>query len=280
MRAFLCLSSSLKPTCSAKARFDIWSTHPYTSGGPTHHAYLHDDVSLGDLGKMRSVLDAAVRAGHISGGRPGFWVTEFSWDSAPPDPSGVPQSLLRRCGAGGALHDVGERGQSRHLVRYQDEPLTTSSYQSCGSYTRGSRARPAGRSRSSKGSAFRSSPYPVTTACTSGAGRLRVWLVWSRSSRGRAPPGGDWARFARQPAGSSSGRSARPPARAVFALCSPQPGEEPALLADIRFRRRVLQPVRLDDAPRVGLKTNRGRGGASTVRSRFDPPQRRSSSTA
>ena len=45
--------------------FDIWSHHPYTSGGPTHEACRPDDVSLGDLPEMRAVLDAAVRAGHV-----------------------------------------------------------------------------------------------------------------------------------------------------------------------------------------------------------------------
>ena len=53
MRELLCLSRTLRPTCSARVRFDIWSHHPYTSGGPTHEALLPDDVSLGDLPEMR-----------------------------------------------------------------------------------------------------------------------------------------------------------------------------------------------------------------------------------
>ena len=175
MRAFLCLSSSLKPTCAAKARFDIWSTHPYTSGGPTHHAFLPDDVSLGDLGKMRSVLDAAVRAGHISGGTPGFWVTEFSWDSAPPDPSGVPQSLLRRW-VPEALYTMWANGVS--LVTWfgiQDEPLTTSFYQS-GLYTRGLHGA-AGR----KKSFFQGFRFPVVALP-----RDHGVYVWGRTPAGVA----------------------------------------------------------------------------------------------
>ena len=157
----------------------------------THHAYLHDDVSLGDLGKMRSVLDAAVRAGHISGGTPGFWVTEFSWDSAPPDPSGVPQSLLRRW-VPEALYTMWANGVS--LVTWfgiQDEPLTTSYYQS-GLYTRGSHDA-AGR----KKSFFQGFRFPVVALP-----RDHGVYVWGRTpagvagvvavSRGRAPPGGDW----------------------------------------------------------------------------------------
>ena len=83
MRKLLCLSKTLQPTCRARTQFDIWSTHPYTSGGPTHDAVKADDVSLGDIPEMRAVLYAAVRVHHVaSTKRPRFWVTEFSWDSS------------------------------------------------------------------------------------------------------------------------------------------------------------------------------------------------------
>jgi hypothetical protein len=97
MRALLCLSPSLKPTCSDKTSFDVWATHPYTSGNPLHHAVLPNDVSLGDLPKMRRVLNAAIKAHHITSQHAiQFWVTEFSWDSSPPDPCSPPLSLLTR----------------------------------------------------------------------------------------------------------------------------------------------------------------------------------------
>jgi hypothetical protein len=97
MREFLCLRADLTPKCSNEARFDVWSHHPYTGGGPTHHATLPDDVSLGDLPEMKAVLDAGAAAGNIdSDGAVRFWVTEFSWDSFPPDPLGVPMPLLTR----------------------------------------------------------------------------------------------------------------------------------------------------------------------------------------
>ena len=95
MRALLCVSKDLRPTCDDGTSFDVWATHPYTSGGPLHHAVLENDVSLGDLPEMRQTLDAAVKAGHVDSRMPvQFWVTEFSWDSKPPDPCGVPLSLL------------------------------------------------------------------------------------------------------------------------------------------------------------------------------------------
>jgi hypothetical protein len=91
MRQMLCMSKKLKPTCSARSQFDVWAHHPYTSGGPNHHAFHPDDVSIGDLPEMKRLLDAAVRAGHVESRRKvGFWVTEFGWDTKPPDPNGVP----------------------------------------------------------------------------------------------------------------------------------------------------------------------------------------------
>ncbi len=138
MRSLLCLSASLKPTCADPVKFDIWAAHPYTSGGPTHHAVLPNDVSLGDLPKVQQTLAAAVRAGHVrSRGPVGLWVTEFSWDTNPPDPKGVPAMLARRWVAEG-LYRMWTNGVS--LVTWlmlRDDPLSSSFLQS-GLYYQGS----------------------------------------------------------------------------------------------------------------------------------------------
>ncbi len=87
MRSLLCLSSGKHPhsTCSSPVRFDVWSHHPYTHGGPFERAKIRDDVELGDLPKMRALLQAGVRLHHIvSTQRVQFWVTEFGWDTSPP----------------------------------------------------------------------------------------------------------------------------------------------------------------------------------------------------
>ena len=84
----------MRSVLKAKVSFDIWSHHPYTSGGPNHHAELAGDASLGDLPEMRRVLVAARKAGRIRSTR--FWVTEFGWDSKPPDPGGVPLATHAR----------------------------------------------------------------------------------------------------------------------------------------------------------------------------------------
>jgi hypothetical protein len=102
MRGVLCVAKGHRPrsACKSKASFDVWSHHPYTSGGPTHHAPNPDDVEIGELGRMHRVLRAARRLHHIRPNRmPGFWVTEFSWDTKPPDPGGVSLKLHARWAA-------------------------------------------------------------------------------------------------------------------------------------------------------------------------------------
>jgi hypothetical protein len=114
MRALLCMTARNRPQpgCTSRVRFDIWSHHPYTEGGPSHHAELPDNVSLGDLPEMRRLLLAAARAGHIvSPRRPRFWVTEFSWDTNPPDPRAVPVALHARWTAE-ALYRMWRQGVS------------------------------------------------------------------------------------------------------------------------------------------------------------------------
>jgi hypothetical protein len=99
MRSLLCLSKGSHPhaTCHNKIQFDVWSHHPYTFGGPFAHAKLPDDVSLGDLPKMRALLKAGVRLHHISSTHSvQFWVTELSWDSKPPRKGAAPLALAAR----------------------------------------------------------------------------------------------------------------------------------------------------------------------------------------
>jgi hypothetical protein len=133
MRQLLCLSagSTPRPTCDAKVKFDVWAHHPYTIGGPTDHAHLPDDVSLGDLQKMQRLLDAAAAAGHIvSRGPVRFWVTEFSWNTNPPARHAVPVALHARWTAE-ALYRMWNSGIS--LVVWfllRDDPTVGSPYKS------------------------------------------------------------------------------------------------------------------------------------------------------
>ena len=139
MRQMLCLSDDPKPkpTCNAKSQFDVWAHHPYTYGGPTHHANDPNDVSLGDLGEMRILLDAAVAAGHVqSRQKVGFWVTEFSYDSKPADPKGLDPALHARW-VSEALYRMWQNGVS--VVTWfllRDQPFPQEMFQS-GLYYRG-----------------------------------------------------------------------------------------------------------------------------------------------
>ena len=114
MRSLLCLSKGSHPhsTCPAQIRFDVWSHHPYTYGGPFGRAKLVDDVELGDLPKMRALLSAGVRLHHVVSTQPvQFWVTEFGWNTKPPRTRGVSLGLATRWTAE-SLHQMWLSGVS------------------------------------------------------------------------------------------------------------------------------------------------------------------------
>jgi hypothetical protein len=99
MRQLLCMSKELVPkaNCGPPVAFDIWSHHPYTEGSPTRAGGSPDNVSLSGLRRMADLLTAAAAFGRVQSSVPlNFWVTEWGWDSNPPDPDGVPEALHAR----------------------------------------------------------------------------------------------------------------------------------------------------------------------------------------
>jgi hypothetical protein len=178
MRDLLCLSEALKtvPNCGPPLAADVWSHHPYTSGGPTHRASNRDAISLGDLRKMKRLLDAAVKQKRFaSSRRVVFWATEFGWDTSPSDPKGVPLKLHARW-VSEALFRMWEAGVS--LVTWYrlrdgppDGPVQSGLWFRCA----GGVACDTPKSNSLK--AFR---FPFV-AFRAGRGRVRVW--------GRTPEG-------------------------------------------------------------------------------------------
>ena len=139
MRLMLCLSEGAhpRPTCHKRVHFDVWAHHPYTTGDAQHHAVNPDDVSLGDLPKMKALLDAGVSTGRVvSSKRVRFWVTEFSWDTKPPDPGGVPVRLQARW-TSEALYRMWSTGIDLVVwLQLRDEPYPQSPNQG-GLYYRG-----------------------------------------------------------------------------------------------------------------------------------------------
>jgi hypothetical protein len=99
VRSLLCLrGQALKAVrCPDPARFDVLAHHPYSVGGPTRTALNLDDVCVPDLFKLTRPLRRAERTGRALGARRHrVWVTEMGWDSAPPDPDGVPAAQHAR----------------------------------------------------------------------------------------------------------------------------------------------------------------------------------------
>jgi hypothetical protein len=132
MRTFLCLSKGAHPhsTCSTKVHFDAWSHHPYTFGGPFGKATRTDDVSLGDLPKMRALLKAAVRLHHVVSSHPvQYWVTEFGWDTNPPRKHAVPLALEARW-TSEALYQMWHSGVSLATWFLLQDQASPSPYQS------------------------------------------------------------------------------------------------------------------------------------------------------
>jgi hypothetical protein len=102
-RRALCMTGNFKRPrpkagCHFKVKADVWAVHPYTTGGPTHQPSKPDNMSVVALPRMQKLLTAANRAKRLvsSTGKTQLWVTEFSWDSKPPDPGGVPSNLQTR----------------------------------------------------------------------------------------------------------------------------------------------------------------------------------------
>jgi hypothetical protein len=102
-RDLLCMKAGKKPkpqpgNCGGGVQFDIFDIHPYTTGGPTHEGGP-TDVQLGDIDRLQVILKAANKAKRIvksAGGPVPVWITEFSWDTSPPDPKGLPMKIASR----------------------------------------------------------------------------------------------------------------------------------------------------------------------------------------
>ncbi|MDX6477057.1 MAG: hypothetical protein QOH95_2568 [Gaiellaceae bacterium] len=178
MRELLCMSAGAHPhpTCSTRTVFDAWSHHPYTSGNATHQASNPNDASLGDLPEMRTLLDAAYKAGHIvSPGRPGFWVTEYSWDTKPPDPGGVPLALHARW-VSESLYRMWQAGVDVAIwLQLVDEPFPASPLQA-GLYSRGAGGQLTDRPKP----ALKSFTFPFVAYTRPGGA-----YVWGRTPWGK-----------------------------------------------------------------------------------------------
>jgi hypothetical protein len=129
-RQLLCMSGGRHPhktksKCEGGVHFDIFDIHPYTTGGPTHEGGPND-LQLGQLGHLQTLLKAAKAQGRIIGRskKVPIWATEFSWDSNPPDPGGLPMRVEKRW-VPEAMYTAWKAGVD-HFFWYslRDEPIT------------------------------------------------------------------------------------------------------------------------------------------------------------
>ena len=128
MRDLLCLKDrrELKPTkCKRKAKLDAYAHHPInTSGGPKRSAIHPDDVATPDVKNVVRTLRRAEATRRVRPrGRRQVWLTEFWWESKPPDTcTGVPVRRHKRWIAE-ALRSFRRQGASvaiNFLIRDQE----------------------------------------------------------------------------------------------------------------------------------------------------------------
>lgn len=177
-RLVFCLSKGPHPhrTCGEQVHADAWSVHPYTTGGPATLPASGENVWIANLGSLSTLAHAAQRLGALVSAQPvQLWVTEFSWDSNPPDPAGVPAALEQRWVAE-TLYRAWRAGYTVfQWYSVRDEPLHVSPQQS-GLYFRCA----TGIGCDPPKPAFFSFRFPFV-AVPSGRGRVLLW--------GRTPGG-------------------------------------------------------------------------------------------
>jgi hypothetical protein len=91
-RDLLCLQGQgLRPQpCPNPAHFDALAMDPYQVSSPMTPAFNIDDVTSPDLGKLTRIVKKAVSVRDaLPHGPKQLWVTEFSYDSNPPNPTAV-----------------------------------------------------------------------------------------------------------------------------------------------------------------------------------------------
>jgi hypothetical protein len=77
---------SAAPGCSARAKFDIFSVHPYSlKAGPTQRAAIDGNLFVADVIDVAQMVRAAVQAKTVlPAGEKALWSTEFAWFTNPP----------------------------------------------------------------------------------------------------------------------------------------------------------------------------------------------------
>ncbi len=144
----LCLDGKLKRTVcpGGPAHFDVVTSDPYDSFSPTTHAVSNLDASAPDLGRLTRVVRAGLKAGTLlPRRRKPLWVTEFGYDSNPPNrmPGTVSTATQARWLEQGfyVFWHEGVSVAMWYLVRDQTPPYATNYFS--GVYFRNGRPKPS-----------------------------------------------------------------------------------------------------------------------------------------
>lgn len=207
LRSMLCVDRKLQRSCRDRTTVDVIAHHPYAVRKPSSPALNVDDATIPDLGKITRVVAAARRAKTVGPRTPKLWVTEVSYDSAPPDPSGVPTARLSRWTAEllWRLWDQGADTVIWYLLRdAAPRPSYAATYQS-GMYLLDGTRKPSAQ-------AFR---FPLVVTGRKGD-RLSVWWRAPRAGRVQVQVrrGGRWTTVRRSTARTGGvGRTTVPASR-------------------------------------------------------------------
>jgi hypothetical protein len=204
MENLLCLSPSLKRTNCAggPARFDVLAADPYDSFSPATHAVSPLDASAPDLCRLRKVVKAGLAAGTVLPHKvKPLWVTEFGYDSKPPNPSAVSTATQAKWLEEGfyTFWHEGASAAMWYLVRDQVPPYDVNYFS--GVYFRNGRKKPS----------FTAYRFPFVVMNTTGTA-AQVW--------GIAPVGGTVKVQFRTGAGWKTIRTLNVGANAVFDFTS------------------------------------------------------------
>jgi hypothetical protein len=154
----------------APVHFDALAHHPYPVGPPRRHAPNPDDVVLADMNRLKRPLAVALKDHTVApAGHKQLWVTEFSWDTSPPDPHGIPQRLEATYmeGAFSELWSEGVNVAIWYLLRDEaPEPSFSTTLQS-GIYFRG-----ANVSQDTLKTSFTAFRFPFTAYQRKGVAQL------------------------------------------------------------------------------------------------------------
>jgi hypothetical protein len=94
LRSLLCLHGGklTRVACPERAHLDVLSDHPIAVGAPNQSASSPLDVTTPDMGHLTTILEKAESDRLVlprSKAKKPLWVTEFWYDTNPPDPNGL-----------------------------------------------------------------------------------------------------------------------------------------------------------------------------------------------